>query len=158
MLTIREARPDDFAAFGSLVREVDALHVGNEPDIFKNPGEPPRPRAYFDRVLASDEKDLFLAEFKGELAGYLMVEVKRVGQEIALLVPQEYAWVCDIVVAEAFRRRGVGHALMAKAREWARSKGHDQIRLAVFDFNVDAMRFYEAEGFGALSHTLIQRL
>lgn len=86
------------------------------------------------------------------------MELKRVGTGIALLVPQEFAWVCDIVVARAFRRRGVGRALMAKAREWARDRGHDQVRLTVFDFNAEAMRFYEAEGLVALSHNLIQKL
>ena len=30
--------------------------------------------------------------------------------------------------------------------------------LAVFNFNAEALAFYEAEGFVALSHTLIQRL
>jgi ribosomal protein S18 acetylase RimI-like enzyme len=141
-----------------LVREVDALHIDREPRIFQNPGKPPRPREYYDSVLSSEEKDLLIAELEGLSVGYLQMELKRVGTDIALLVPQEFAWVCDIVVARAFRRRGVGRALMARAREWARDRGHDQVRLTVFDFNVEAMRFYEAEGLVALSHNLIQRL
>lgn len=158
MLTIRKAQSGDFEAFCTLVREVDALHFKKEARVFQDPGEPPRPREYYESVLASEEKDLFLADQDGVCVGYLQMELKRSPKEISILVPQEHAWVSDLVVAQTHRRRGVGRALMAKAREWSRGKGCRQMRLTVFEFNSDALEFYESEGLKTLNRTLIQEL
>jgi GNAT superfamily N-acetyltransferase len=52
----------------------------------------------------------------------------------------------QIGVAPSARRRGVGHTLMNAVRERADELSAKRIILTTWEFNVDAHRFFEAEG------------
>ncbi len=55
-----------------------------------------------------------------------------------------------ITVAQAWRNRGVGRALLTRAIEWARrADGVSRIELEVFSDNAPAMHLYEQLGFVA---------
>jgi len=49
-------------------------------------------------------------------------------------------------VADQFRRRGIGRALLEKAFDWARAGGFPGIMLETQDINVAACRLYESCG------------
>lgn len=51
-----------------------------------------------------------------------------------------------IMVAEGWRRRGVGRALMAAAVDWAHAVGIDKLELHVFPHNTAAIALYESLG------------
>lgn len=53
----------------------------------------------------------------------------------------------DLVVDPAFRRRGVGEALLLAARATLRARGHGQLALKVQAGNAGARRLYERLGF-----------
>jgi GNAT superfamily N-acetyltransferase len=51
-------------------------------------------------------------------------------------------------VAPAARRKNVGKALVEEVQKWARSEGlYSKLLLIVADYNVAAIRLYEACGF-----------
>lgn len=50
-----------------------------------------------------------------------------------------HAWVQDVMVATAFRRRGIGRSLLAAAREGARDAGCEWLHV---DFDDDLRAFY----------------
>jgi GNAT superfamily N-acetyltransferase len=56
------------------------------------------------------------------------------------------AWVEDLAVAPESRSRGIGKALLAAARDWARERGATHLELDSADARADAHRFYEREG------------
>ncbi len=56
------------------------------------------------------------------------------------------AWVEDLAVDPERRSRGVGAALLAAARGWARERGATHLELDSAEARVDAHRFYEREG------------
>jgi streptothricin acetyltransferase len=58
-----------------------------------------------------------------------------------------YAYIDDIAVDVAFRRLGVGRALVDRVRLWARQKRLPGIMLETQTNNVAACRFYESCGF-----------
>lgn len=57
-------------------------------------------------------------------------------------------WVDQLYVLPAHQRRGVGDALLAKARET-----YPSLQLWTFQKNIGARRFYEARGFMAIRET-----
>ena len=52
-----------------------------------------------------------------------------------------------LMVAGAYRRRGVGRTLLEAAVEWARSSGVSKLELHVFPHNEAAIKLYESFGF-----------
>jgi len=57
-------------------------------------------------------------------------------------------WVEDLAVDPDRRSLGIGAALLAAAREFARSRGASHLELDSGDARADAHRFYEREGAG----------
>jgi len=52
-----------------------------------------------------------------------------------------------LMVAAAYRRRGIGRSLLEHAVEWARENGVEKLELHVFPHNEPAIRLYEQFGF-----------
>ena len=155
-ILIRLAHQDDYDAYCAMVSEIDSLHTNEAPWYFQHPGVPARKQEFFDGLLAAEDKDVFVAEFKGAAAGFLHMETRNVsGFEI--LVPLDYALVSDIVVTSSMQRKGVGAALMQQAEAWTKQRGLSQLRLNVWLFNRGAIEFYEAFGMQAVSQIMIKR-
>ena len=51
------------------------------------------------------------------------------------------------MVAASHRRRGIGHALLEQAADWARETGVRKLELHVFPWNEPAIRLYEQFGY-----------
>ncbi|MGH6985949.1 MAG: GNAT family N-acetyltransferase [Caulobacteraceae bacterium] len=55
-------------------------------------------------------------------------------------------WMGALYLLEAWRRRGIGSALLSKVRRRAREQGFARIRFQVLEENRAAVAFYEARG------------
>ncbi len=91
------------------------------------------PRAY----IANPDKVLYLAYCDEQVAGQLRL----------CKYWNRYAYVEDIVVDAAFRRRGVGRALIEQAKHWTISNHLPGIMLETQNNNVAGCRLYERCGF-----------
>lgn len=56
------------------------------------------------------------------------------------------AWIEDVVVAEAFRSRGIGTALLSALLDWAHEKGATRAQLLADRTNAPALDFYRRLG------------
>jgi N-acetylglutamate synthase-like GNAT family acetyltransferase len=128
--TIRDARPEDAAA---LARLLDQL------------GYPAPPEAVAHRVqrLASSQADrLVVAEVAGEVVGLASIHAS-----VSLEYDEPAAKLSAIVVDEAYRRRGIGQALIAVMEAEARTRGCGLIFLTTAERRADARAFYGRIGF-----------
>ena len=57
------------------------------------------------------------------------------------------ALVNELVVAQSYRRRGIGTELIGRAFEEARLRGMDEIEVGALKENIDAISFYRRVGF-----------
>jgi GNAT superfamily N-acetyltransferase len=132
---IRPARSD----------ELDAVLAMYE-WLFEPPGARPpgwdherATRALAD-TFESDSSTVIVADADGRLIGfctpYLSIESVRFGQR---------CWVEELAVDPARRSEGVGAALLAEARDWARAQGATHLKLDSGVAREDAHRFYERE-------------
>lgn len=66
--------------------------------------------------------------------------------ELEALAPG--SWYLNVLATdEAFRGRGLGRALLARAEAIARAAGHDRVSLIAADTHRDALRLYAAKGY-----------
>ena len=91
--------------------------------------------------LDSAREVVFVAELDGQVAGYVHAEV------YSLLYFEPMANILGLAVSSAFRRKGVGKALMQRAEDWARERGMKEIRLNSGGTRKEAHEFYRAIGF-----------
>jgi GNAT superfamily N-acetyltransferase len=156
-ITIRDATSDDHEVLCALVDEVDALHRERMPEIFRKPAGPVRERAYIDGLLDDENAGVFLALVDGQPAGALFVLVRE-APPIPILVPRRVAIIDSLVVSEPFRRLGVGRALMDTAEAWAAQRGAAAVELSVFEFNRQAIDFYDSLGYTTVNRRMAKPL
>ena len=84
--------------------------------------------------------ECLIAEVAGEIAG------------MALFYPRYSTWkgpTCyleDLVVRSAYRRKGIGRALMGRLQDLTTARGLARLEWQVLDWNSDAIAFYEQLG------------
>jgi GNAT superfamily N-acetyltransferase len=67
-------------------------------------------------------------------------------------------YVEDLFVRPAFRRRGIGKALLARVAQIAVAEGCARLELAVLDWNIPAVDFYRSLGAQSMSEWTVMRL
>ena len=141
---IRPAREDDLPQVDVLRKEVNDLHVTGRPDRFKNCFEDVL--EYLKAIWNSEEFEIIVAERTGVICGYACVKhVER--KETPFTKALRFDHVEEFCVDEAYRRQGIATALIRYIQEAAKKRGADTVELSVWEFNQDAIRFYEAVGF-----------
>ena len=63
-----------------------------------------------------------------------------------------------IYVDPAYRRQGIGRALMGHAEAWAKDRGYTQIGLQVFTTNQPAIELYQQLGYQSRSISMMREL
>ena len=135
--TVREARPGDFDALLRLLDGMDeSMYAGRshagELDV----------RSLYEAVLTDPDQRLLLAEDGGRLVGsaHLMV-LRHFGRSLSLSAVVE-----GVVVDPAYRRAGVGAALMRAVADAARTAGCYKLALTSNLARAGAHRFYSRLG------------
>jgi GNAT superfamily N-acetyltransferase len=67
--------------------------------------------------------------------------------ETPFMFERDYLDVDEFCVDEACRRTGVATELIGFIRTYAKAEGFDRVELNMWEFNRDALAFYEAVGF-----------
>ena len=93
--------------------------------------------------LDSSKEAVFAALEDGMAVGFIHAEIYE------LLYYEPMVNILGIAVSSAYRRRGIGKALMKKAEEWAKKSGINIIRLNSGAVRKDAQEFYRSTGFDA---------
>jgi ribosomal protein S18 acetylase RimI-like enzyme len=128
-MIVRDARPSDVAAVHRLIGQ-----LADAPDEAAF-------RARFERVLATDDHRIVVADVDGKLVGVL-----HMFERPALEKPCE-AVVQALVVDSEARSNGVGEALMHEAEAWAQRRKLPSVSLYSRDDRRRAHAFYERIGY-----------
>jgi putative acetyltransferase len=141
VITVRRAEPNDA---DQLVRLAAA--VGREPGDWLLTTETWRTaadeRRYLKAVRRHSDAAVFVAVDDGRDAIVGRLSLARDPHPAS-------AHVADLglMVAAAYRRRGIGRSLLATAVEWAEAAEIRKLELHVFPWNKPAIRLYERFGF-----------
>ena len=136
---VRRATPGDAGALVELARA-----VGAEPGgwLITN-GEwrsPSEERRYLRAVRRHTHAAVFVAETTEGIVGRISLarDAHPASEHVADL---------GLMVAVAYRRQGVGRALMEAAEAWAREVGVRKLELHVFPHNEAAIALYDSLGY-----------
>jgi ribosomal protein S18 acetylase RimI-like enzyme len=129
----------------SLNIEVQKLHVGFEPTIFKEPDRE-EIKQFFREILADENREIFISQDEARPVGYIALQIG--GHEgHAFCHPQKWIYIDQIGVTKEFRGKGVGKKLIEAAKEYARKHNINHIMLDVWTVNKNAKVFFEKQGF-----------
>ena len=135
--TVREATADDFDALLRLLDGMDeSMYAG------RGHGAERDVRSLYEAVLADPDQRLLVAEDGGRLVGsaHLMV-LRHFGRSLS-----RSGVVEGVVVDPAYRRAGVGAALMSAVADAARAAGCYKLALTSNLARAGAHRFYSRLG------------
>lgn len=145
MVKVRRARENELERVNELRMQVNAIHVAGKPEVFK-PGFPEGLRNYIYAIHKDPEQFIAVAEKNGTICGFAVLHhINR--PENPFMKERDFLDIDEFCVDEAFRRQGIASEMIAFIREFAKEKGSHRIELNMWEFNQDALAFYEAAGF-----------
>ena len=144
-MSVRFAEEQELNRVNELRRQVNALHAAGKPEIFR-PEFSREMRDFLFQIWNDPEKEILVAEREGQICGYAILHLVHKPESPAKRA-QDYLDIDEFGVDETVRRQGVAREMIASIREYAKQLGLQRIELNMWEFNQDALAFYEAVGF-----------
>lgn len=144
-MKVRFADENELIRVNELREQVHNLHAAGIPQTFK-PEFAPGMRDFIYEIWNDPEKKIVVAERDGVICGYAVLHhINR--PEHMTKREQDFLDIDEFGVDTAFQRQGVGKAMIAFIRKFALEMGLRRIELNMWEFNKDALAFYEEVGF-----------
>jgi GNAT superfamily N-acetyltransferase len=133
--TIRPITSDDAACLLPLLAQVQAIHARARPDHYREATAPEEVLAYLRDWLAGEATTALVAFAPdGTALGYLIFEIET--RELSPLRPaQRRGMLHHISVDEAWRRSGIGSALIEAMKAQLRAQGVTRVVTIYATFN-----------------------
>jgi len=151
-ITIRPAVKEDHSAVITIGFETQEIHAEAYPTIFRQ-GVSGIPLEYFTHMIEGKDTTVFVAEVEQQVVGYVFLNVHDT-PPYSYLMPRRVVEISDIAVLQAYNSRGIGHQLVAASVEWAKAREATDLELQVWEFNKNAIAFYERLGMIAINRTM----
>ncbi len=147
-IIFRRATKDDYNAVNTMTKELFEYHKNIAPKIFGNAEFQNYDTQDFVSETTDDDKSWFVAQCGDEVVGMLLCYIT------ANRFDKIYCFVDYLFVHSEFRGCGIASGLMQKVEEFAKLNGVNSIQLNVWTQNECGARFYEKNGFRAISSKL----
>ncbi|WP_194898621.1 GNAT family N-acetyltransferase [Catenulispora pinisilvae] len=149
-ISIRESRAGDGVAGAEVWREMGSLFTATNPDTFHVPaseGLAEWIEEIHTHKRAADDNLLLVAEVDGVVAGTLGATlhepIEGAYRELQTDFGRRRLHIDSLGVLGAYRRDGVGTALMQAAEAWGRERGAEVVLLETETNNALSVPFYE---------------
>lgn len=153
---IRKATSQDLNSILKLLESILALHYNGRPDIFKNTGSK-YTYEELENIISNEKTPVFVADDgNGTILGYAFCIEKEIGNNA--LQDRKILYLDDLCVDETKRGFGTGKLLIEHIKNYAREINADNLELNVWNFNKNAISFYEHMGFTVQKSTMEIRI
>ena len=140
---IRRSEKKDIQGLINLLYQVDAVHNGIRPDLFKG-NTSKYTEQELEEIINDDSKPIFVYD-DGKILGHAFCQISEVKNH-RLLQDVKTLYIDDICVDEQSRGHHIGKALYEYVRDYAKSIGCHNITLNVWEGNDSAYNFYKQMG------------
>jgi GNAT superfamily N-acetyltransferase len=152
---VRGAGRRDLDAIHALWRELREAQAKADARLALAHDADTRAREHREIILADPRTRFFVAEEQGRVLGYLHAQVEA---NDPAYETQRFGVIVDLIVCEDRRREGVGTRLLEAAKEWLRSLGVSEYRVAIPAPSAAAARLFARDGAAPLATTLLGTL
>lgn len=144
-VVIRAARVEDTDAVAALWQRLVDYHRALDQDLPPATADGPQryARSLAERIGDTHTRT-YVAEKDGKIIGYVLGVMVDFAPEMFEQEPSGF--LADIFVDDAYRKAGVGRALVNKLSDWFRSNGIEYFEWHVAARNMDGVRFWQALG------------
>ena len=144
-MVIRFAKEDELEKINVLRKQVNDLHVEGKPDVFK-PGFSEELQNYVYYIFKDPEQKIVVADKDGELCGFAILH-HIYKPENPFMKVRDFLDIDEFCVDEKHRREGIATGMVEFIKNFAKEQGYHRLELNMWEFNQDALAFYEAAGF-----------
>ena len=144
-MVIRFAKEDELERINVLRKQVNDLHVEGKPDVFK-PGFNEELQNYVYYIFKDPEQKIVVADKDGEICGFAILH-HIYKPENPFMKVRDFLDIDEFCVDEKHRREGIATAMVEFIKNFAKEQGYHRLELNMWEFNQDAVAFYEAAGF-----------
>ena len=144
-MIIRFAKENELVRVNELRKQVNDLHVEGKPEVFKA-GFNDELRDHIYNIWDDPEQEIVVADLDGTICGFAVLH-HIVKPATPFMYERDFIDVDEFCVDKDYRRQGVASEMITFMRNYAREKGFNRIELNMWEFNQDALAFYEAVGF-----------
>ncbi len=128
----------------ALLYQVDAVHHGIRPDLFKS-NTPKYNEQELETIINDSSKPIFVYEAENRILGHAFCQITEV-KDNRLLQDIKTLYIDDICIDETVRGKHIGTALFEYVRDYAKSIGCYNVTLNVWEGNDSALSFYRKMG------------
>jgi len=143
-ITIRNFSVDDFDGINILMNQVHRLHMDSRPDFYRKTDEPISKKDFLS-IVNDNNTISIVAEINTIIVGLCVISIKPISTNISL-VPRRVAYMEDLCVSQDYRKQGIGKRLFIEAKKRTLEFNVDSLELMVWEFNKNAVNFYENQG------------
>ena len=144
-MAIRTAQEKDIPRLLALLTQVDMVHHGGRPDLFRGPATK-YTELELRELLKDGRRPIFVwTDENDTVMGYAFcIFQQHVGHNI--LTDVKTLYIDDLCVDEKQRGTGIGKALYSHVLSFARENGCYNVTLNVWAGNDSALKFYQHQG------------
>jgi len=151
-IAIRDFNIDDFEGVNILMNQVHKLHMDSRADIYRKTDEPISKKDFM-RIVNDNNIISILAEINYITVGLCIISIKPVSNNTALL-PRKVAYMEDLCVHQEYRKQSIGKRLFTEAKNRTLEFNVESLELTVWEFNKNAIDFYENQGMNTRSRIM----
>ena len=144
-MIIRFAEEKELDRINELRKQVNDIHVAGKPEVFKA-GFSDELRDFIHVIWSDPEQEIVVADIDGTICGFAVLHHICKG-ETPFMYERDFLDVDEFCVDAAYRRRGVATGLISFIKDYAKEKGFHRLELNMWEFNENALAFYESVGF-----------
>lgn len=142
-IIIRNAVIDDCERIRPLQKEIACLHRKGRPDLFKSEARYFTREAFAERLDDPKHTVLIAETDTGEAVGYVFARIVS-HRNHPTYINFDCFYIDDICVKKSYQRNGIGKKLLERCKEEAEKNKCKMLELSVWEFNKDAIAFYES--------------
>ena len=148
-IIIRFAKENELARVNELRKQVNDLHVEGKPEIFRA-GFNDELQDFIYKIWEDPEQKIVVAELNGVICGFAVLHhIHR--PESPFMQERDFMDVDEFCVDKEYRRQGIATEMISFIRNYTKEMGIKRLELNMWEFNQDALAFYEAVGFKTYS-------
>ncbi|MDC9620564.1 GNAT family N-acetyltransferase [Xenorhabdus sp. XENO-7] len=151
-MIIRAAFVQDIDAILSLYNVLFSEMAELQPDRLKGSEQD---RDLIISYIDNNKFHLLVAEDdNGDIKGFSIAQEQNTPL-FNCLIPRTYGYIFDLIVSQDARSQGIGQRLLAGMKKWAQENNYSHLELTVLSQNVEAIRFYEREGYNEINKLMV---